>query len=47
MKEGKKRRESADDLPVRQEKKARAHDFPVVQRVTVTAAEQFSVLYRI
>lgn len=34
MEEGRKRRrESADNLPVRQEKKVRAHDLPVVQRV--------------
>ena len=34
MKEGRKRRrESADDLPVGQEKKVRAHVLPMVQRV--------------
>jgi len=35
MKEGgKRRRETADDLPVRQEKRVRAHVLPVVKRVT-------------
>lgn len=34
MKEGRKRRrESVDNLPVRQEKKVTSHDLPVVQRV--------------
>ena len=38
MKEGRKRRrQSADDLPVGQEKKVRANDLPVVQREKLRA----------